>query len=94
MANPNGDDGVFVYRSVVSHPGIFKDDVMSYVADSYYWGTLMNYGSVWLDRTFGISLLWVSGVLVFWMRFAMPFFFVLLLRRHLVVGWDFSLIHI
>ncbi|MCB0376229.1 MAG: hypothetical protein KDD04_09950, partial [Sinomicrobium sp.] len=85
LAATHGDDGLLAYDAVLRFPERFRGDLMSLVVNSYFKGSLMNYGSVFLNRAAGIPLILLCCIYVFWMRFAMPLFFTTVLGSRLSI---------
>ncbi|OGW79580.1 MAG: hypothetical protein A3G33_07230 [Omnitrophica bacterium RIFCSPLOWO2_12_FULL_44_17] len=77
------DDSIFGFRAIHNHSEYFQHDTRYPVCKGSIYGSIMNYGSLWLSRTAWIPLSMIHNSIVIVQVLALPFLFLWVLRRRL-----------
>jgi hypothetical protein len=84
------DDNVFAYRAISNHLERFTGDLVQFAHRGYLWGSLINYGSLFVDKWTPIPLEVIYNALVFFQLFSLPALFVWFLKNRLTSYQLFS----
>jgi hypothetical protein len=77
------DNNLHAFHVIAENPDRFRFDLAGIIFRGHVFGSLLNYGSLWLIQTTRLSVDILYNVLVFLQIFMLPILLLAVLRRHL-----------